>query len=96
MTFTYDFSAEDDFWGGDTFDYEVEYDEIQKALVEILCKGSKRLNGVLYNEDGNYQMAMYVVYQLDILDELIQYYEDDLKDYFEEEASRIYFESKEY
>ena len=92
MTFNYEFGGEDDFFGGDFFEYEVDYDEIKKALVKILCNGSKSLNRTLYNEDGNYQMAMYVVYELDVLDALIEYYEKKLKDYFEDEARDVFYD----
>lgn len=92
MVFRYEFGGEDNFWGGDVYEYEVEPGEIKKALVKILCNGSKRLNSCLYSEDGNYQMAMYVVYELDVLDALVEYYEEDLKEYFEDDASDAYFD----
>ena len=92
MTFNYEFGGEDNFFGGDFFEYEVDYDEIQKALVKIICQESKQKHKGLYDETGNYQMAMHIVYDIDVLDALVEYYEDDLKDYFEDEAENCYYD----
>ena len=92
MIFNYEFGGEDNFWGGDRYEYEVDYDEIRKALVKILCDGSRDKHRKLYSEDGNYQMAMYVVYELDVIDALTEYYEDDLKDYFEDKARDAFYD----
>lgn len=68
------------------YEYEVEYDDLRKAIVEILCKETKSVQGELYEETGAYQMAMYVVHHLDVVDELGENLEDELYEYFYEKA----------
>lgn len=85
MIFTYEFGG-DDYRSGEMFEYEVEYEKVKKALVKILCSQSKHINKDLYNEDGNYQMAMFIVYKTDVLDSLTEYYEEELEEYFYNEA----------
>lgn len=83
MILTYEFNEEE-------FDYEVDFKELQKALVEILCDHVKCLHKTLYNKDGAYQMAMYIVHELDLTDELQEQLKDKLYEYFYDDAYDAY------
>lgn len=73
------------------FTYEVNYRELDDALVGILCENVKHKHGSLYYEDGAYQMAVYVVKELDtVKDSLVEYFEEELKQEFEDRAYRQY------
>ena len=81
------------FGDGDDFEYEVDFDKEREALVGLLCQDAKDCLGKLYSEEGAYQMANYVVYQIDVLDALEEYYEDRFEEYFYNEAEEEYRES---
>ena len=69
-----------------TYTYEVEPNKVKEAIVEILCNLSKQSNKKLFEEFGNYQMAMYCVYDLDMADYFEEALKEELKEYFESEA----------
>lgn len=85
MKIEYDF-------GSYGFDYEVDYKELNNALIKILCDETKSVQGSLYSEDGAYQMALYVVKHLDLIDSLCKNLEEELKKYFYSDALRKYEE----
>lgn len=89
MTIHYDFGYDY------PYNYEVEYEDLRKALVKILCKGTERVQGKLYEETGAYQMAMYVVYNLDVVDELAESLEDELYEQFYGKALEQFEEREE-
>ena len=68
------------------YEYEVDQTELEKAVVEILCRNVKNKEKSLYNDDGAYQMAMYVVHDLDLMDELAENLESELHDWFYDKA----------
>ena len=76
------------------YEFEPEYKELQKALVNILMDNCKYTNGKTFSEDGAYQMAMYMVYYVDVFDELCECFEDDLYDYFYDKAKEEYIEAR--
>ena len=69
-------------WDGDEgfwFSYDVDDDKLKKALLNLIDE--------YYFEDKlDYKNFMKLVRDFDLLDALIEGFEDDLKDYFEEEA----------
>ena len=89
MTLKYDF-------GGDMpYEYDVEYKELRKALVELLCEKTNYVNGTMFEPTGAYQTAMYVVYEMDIVDAIANNFEDDLYEYFRDKAFDQYESDKE-
>lgn len=84
MTIHYDFGCD--------YEYEVDYKELRQALVKILCDNAKDIHQGLFEEGGAFQMANYVVYELDIVDELCENLKEALTDYFYSKAERQYEE----
>lgn len=77
---------EDEEFGDYGYEYEVDYQELKKAVVKILCKNVKDKEKSIYNEEGAYQMAIYIVNDLDCLDSLCENLEDELHDFFYDKA----------
>lgn len=92
MKIDYEFGG-DDYKCGVPYEYEVDYQELKEAVVEILCRNVKYKQKSLYNEDGAYQMAMYLVNDLACLDSLCENLEDELHEYFYDKAEKDYEES---
>ena len=63
---------------GDEFDYTVEREDLLDAVVDIVCMTYFWLT-IKHN-------VKRFINNTDILDELVDYYEDELKDYFKEKA----------
>lgn len=78
------------------FEFEVEDRELKDALVKLLCEHLKSKEKSNYSETGAYQMAMYVVYELDLEEQIAEYFEDELKQYFYNDASDYYRECLDY
>ena len=81
MVLTYDFD-------GKEFEFEPCYKDVTKALAKIMMDGCKRRECDLFEESGAYQMAIYVIDTLDFLDNLVETYEEELMEYFEDVARR--------
>lgn len=81
-----DYSFDDE----ENYTYEVDYDELKKAIVKILCNNAHCVNGKLFEPNGAYQVAMYVVYNLDLVDSLSENLEDELREFFEDKAYEKY------
>lgn len=77
-----------------TIDYEYEADEkkVKDVIVALLVEYAKDNYKGIFNEDGAYQMAMYVVHGIDVLDGLKDYFKDELMDYFYNDAYEAYEE----
>ena len=74
----------------EVYEFEPEWTSLHEALVKILTKNVQELHKGLYNADGAYQMAMYVVNELDTIDTLCENLEDELYEYYYDEAEREY------
>lgn len=72
------------------FEFDVDFYNLKKALVEIMCKNLKQKHKDLYDDNGAHQMAMYVVYDLDIVDELSECFLEELQEYFYNDAKEEY------
>lgn len=77
------------YFNDDEFLYEPAYEDIEDAIVNFMIKDCE---SVVTNFDkvGAEQMAKFVVYGLDLSDEITEQYEDYLRDYFEDEAREHY------
>lgn len=60
--------------------YEPEDNQIENALIEIIC------NNYGKNDGEALKMATYIVKSLDVSDALIEQFQEELKEYFEELA----------
>ena len=68
------------------YNLEVDYRELEKALIKILCDQAKSVNGKAYSEEGATQMALLVVNTVDCEEELAPYFEEELEGYFYNKA----------
>ena len=94
MTITYDFDDEE-------FEYEIAYEDVRDAVVDILKKCDKeQLIGIITEADETYEEAylslmtdeelqqiILTEFDLDMLEDIFQ---EDLYSYFEDEASEAY------
>lgn len=69
-------SDEYDYWG-DEFEYEVDYRDLEDAIVDIIAEG-------YFN--GDKKLIKEFLDDYDLYDYLAEGLEDELRDYFEEEA----------
>ena len=75
-----------------TFDYEVDYRYLREFIIKLLCRDLKDVMGKMYSEDGAYQMANYMVWELDCDEHLAKnVYYDEIKEHFEREAYEDYY-----
>jgi hypothetical protein len=101
MKINYTFDG-NDFEDGDDFEYEVDYYDVSSALINIvyeeLCgKLKKQVNRVLNDDEKNALKSASVEFcKLDIREQLEEVYEQDLKDYFEQDALEQYKDECEY
>lgn len=65
---------------GFEFDYEVDDEDLRHALADIISTE--------YFDDYNkgYDKVHKFIYDLDLVDTLVESYKDELRDYFEDEA----------
>lgn len=85
MILEFRFDTWDEYWGVQSFhdyDYELEDDALKEGLVKVLCKKCKNQMGILYNEEGAYQMANCIVYSVKDIEEFAKNYKDELEDEF--------------
>lgn len=75
-----------EFDDADVYNFEVDYKELEKALIKILCDKAKSVNGKAYSEEGATQMALLVVNTVDCEEELAPYFEEELERYFYDKA----------
>lgn len=96
-TFTYnrttsqywDYENDEEYSSGEDFDYEVEDEEISEALTEILYQDYFCDKGVDWGDTLKPLLKRSIselIYYTDILEELADYYEEQLKEYFEYDA----------
>lgn len=99
MTFTYKFQAgpsyyseytDEDFYDIDFYDYEVDYKKVQHALAEIFWEDYFKKNTPIQDKLVIIKSLETLVSDLN-LDDSDDYY-DQLKDYFEDDASRKYYD----
>ena len=83
MTFRYCFN-------GDDWEYEPDYEDLKKYLVEILCDECRYKFGDKFDAVGAKQMAEFVVKQCDVFDVLCETYEDYLQESCEDDAREEY------
>ena len=77
------------YFNDDEFLYEPAYEDVENAIVNFMIEDCEN---VFTNCDkvGAEQMAKFVVYRLDLFDELVEQYEELLAEYFEDEALEHY------
>ena len=85
---------ENDGYYGDDFEYEVDDSEVEDALISIIADDSDVIPQCL-DYAMRIKIAQNIVSQIsnineDTIDDWIEYYEECLKDYFEEEAMEQY------
>lgn len=73
------------------FEYEVDYRTVNNLLIKLLCEDLKDRMGKMYSEDGAYQMADFVVSNLECDEQLTYYYQDEIKEHFERDAYEEYY-----
>ena len=93
MTFSYEIQSsptyhseetDEDFYETEEITYEADYDEVENAIVDIIAKGYFK-NVVIDKQTFKKQLKDFLS-DLDINDQLEEVFEDDLKEYFREEA----------
>lgn len=65
---------------GFEFDYEVDDEDLRHALADIISVG------YFDGDKKSYDQVHSFIYDLDLVDTLVELYEDELRDYFEDEA----------
>ena len=77
-------------------EFTKQINKTKDYLVEMLMRDVQKKEGVLFNEDGAYQMAMYVVRDIDVFEALEEYYKDELAEWFkeDEEMERNYLDER--
>ena len=78
-----------DFGGDNLFEYNPEWEDIKDALEDIIRRAYK-----LTANEAN--AVVKVLDDLDLLDNACEFFEDDLKDCFEDDAREEWENSKEY
>ena len=73
-------SDEYDYWG-DEFEYEVDYRDLEDAIVDLIAP---------YYLNGDKERIREFLDDFDLYDKLSEILEDELRDYFEEEAFEWY------
>lgn len=84
----YSEETDEEFCDEEDFEYEVDSDEIEKALGEIIVD-EELTNVICLDSCQKEQLAKNVatfISNTDLIDTLTDYYEDSLKDYFESQA----------
>ena len=84
----YSEETDEEFCDEEDFEYEVDSDEIEKALGEIIVD-EELTNVICLDSCQKKQLAKNVatfISNTDLIDTLTDYYEDSLKDYFESQA----------
>ena len=85
-------------FGMNGYEYETDQDELRQAIIKILCKNVKSINKDIYEEDGAYQMAVYMLKLLeqdlgyDLSEMFGEWFEDELEEYFYDQALEEYKE----
>lgn len=85
-------------FGSCGYDYEPDEEDFEKALIKVLCKNVKSINKEIYDEDGAYQMAVYIFKVLkqdldyDISEIFGEWFEEELREHFYKEALHQYNE----
>lgn len=84
----YSEQTDEDFCDEESFDYEVESDELEEALAEIIVE--EELTDTLHLDTHQKQLLSNNVAKFisnaDLFDTLTDYYEDSLKEHFESKA----------
>ena len=74
------------------FEYEPDDKKLQDFIIKLLLRDVKDINGTMYNEDGAYQMAVYMVSELECYEHLAKnVYYDEIKEHFERDAYEEYY-----
>lgn len=85
MLINYEFGG-DDYEAGDDFEYEVDYTDVRHALRYIIKKEFK----IKKDDEQALKLLDFIIKDLDIDDALKEYFKDDLRDYFENDAYEAY------
>jgi hypothetical protein len=91
MIINYSFGG-DEYEVGDDFEYEVDYIDVQDALRHIIKKEFK----IKKEDEKALKLLDFIIKDLDVDDALEAYFEDDLRDYFYDEAYEAYCDACEY
>lgn len=76
----------------DSFEYEPDDKKLQDFIIKLLLRDVKDINGSMYSEDGAYQMAVYMVGELECYEHLAKnVYYDEIKEHFESDAYEEYY-----
>lgn len=86
MTLRYDFN-------GDDFEYDADWEDIKEELIDMLTDGLRDKEGSLFSYDGAYQMAVYIIRDLDFADAFFEAFEEEIKEAFEDKAYESYKEA---
>ena len=87
MILKYNFYKGEDDTYPDEFEYEVGYDRVEEALINIL---SKDIQNELKVKEYTDKVAKYIVDDLNLVDEMAERYDEQLNDYFERDAYELY------
>jgi hypothetical protein len=91
MIINYSFGG-DEYEVGDDFEYEVDYTDVRDALRHIIKKEFQ----IKQEDEKTLKLLDFIIKDLDVDDALEAYFEDDLRDYFYDEAYEAYSDACEY
>lgn len=91
MLINYVFDGNDDEYGND-FEYEVDYIDVRDALRHIIKKEFQ----IKKDDEAVLKLLDFIIKELDADDALEAYFEDDLRDYFYDDAYEAYSDACEY
>ena len=78
---------------GDRYRYEIDYKLVKEKLVEYILVETKSKAGKDFEEIGALQCANTMVYELDLIDDLVENYKDWFLEEFQQEAQESYNDS---